>query len=215
MLLNKLNNMRLLQADGGDGGNGANGGNADVIEPNPKADDNEPKKSFTQEELNDIVSKRLAKEAKKHNEELEALRKEYESNINSKVEDKLSEAEKLAKMSASEKKEYELNKRLQELEAKEKEYSIKELKNTSRELLGELGYSKEEVKALEGFINFENADTVKKSIDSLHKTIDKLVTDKVNTKVAERLKTKNIPEKGEQNKGQAKTDALRKAFGLK
>ena len=111
MLLNKLN-MRLLQADGGDG-NGANGGNADATDTTPKADNNEPK-TFTQEELNDIVSKRLAKEAKKHNEELEALRKEYESNINSKVEDKLSEAEKLAKMSASEKKEYELNKRLQE-----------------------------------------------------------------------------------------------------
>ena len=92
MLLNKLNNMRLLQADGGDG-NGANGGNADAIDITPKADNNEPKKSFTQEELNDIVSKRLAKETKKHNEELEALRKEYESNINSKVEDKLSEAE--------------------------------------------------------------------------------------------------------------------------
>ena len=212
MLINNKFNMRLLQADGGDG-NGANGGNADATDSN-KADNNEPKK-FTQEELNDIVSKRLAKETKKHNEELEALRKEYESNINSKVDEKLTEAEKLAKMSASEKKEYELNKRLQELEAKEKEYSIKELKNTSRELLGELGYSKEEVKALEGFINFENADTVKKSIDSLHKTIDKLVTDKVNTQVAERLKTKNIPEKGEQNKGQAKTDALRKAFGLK
>ena len=146
MLINNKFNMRLLQADGGDG-NGANGGNADATDP--KADNNEPKKTFTQEELNDIVSKRLAKETKKHNEELEALREEYESNINSKVEDKLSEAEKLAKMSASEKKEYELNKRLQELEAKEKEYSIKELKNTSRELLGELGYSKEEVKALE------------------------------------------------------------------
>ena len=49
--------------------------------------------------------------------------------------------------------------------------------------------------------------------DSTLPIYNRIITDKVNTQVQERLKTKNIPEKGQGGK-QSEIDLMRKAMGL-
>lgn len=81
-----------------------------VIEQIEETVETQPQKTFTQEELNVILEKRLAKESKK-----------WESKFN-----ELAEAQKLAQMSEDQKVEYDLNKRLEALEQREQELKAKE-----------------------------------------------------------------------------------------
>ena len=90
-----LNIHRLMNQDTGTG----NGGQTGAAEPKNELQNTEPDnndsniKTFTQEEVNEIVAKRLGKERAKIEKEI--ARKSYEEG--------LSEAEKLAKMTKEEK----------------------------------------------------------------------------------------------------------------
>ena len=100
-------------------------------------------KTFTQEEVDKIIEKRLAKERKK-------------------AEDEKKEAEKLAQMNADEKAKYELEKRIKELEGREAELSKKELQNTSLDILVEKGYSTTTSKELLTSVSIQAFNTLSK-----------------------------------------------------
>ena len=121
-------------------------------------------KTFTQEEVDKIIEKRLAKERKK-------------------AEDEKKEAEKLAQMNADEKAKYELEKKVAELEKREQEIAKTELKNTSLDILVEKGYSTTTSKELLAFLDYSNADNCKASIDNLDKVLKACIENEVNNKI--------------------------------
>jgi len=130
----------------------------------------EPKEStgasrtFTQEELNDIIEGRLAKAKKAWDKELA---------------DKQSEAEKLAKMDADQKKTYEFEKRVKELEKREAEITRRELKNQALEMLEQ----KNLPKSLVDLLNLTDADSCKASIDAVEKAFSQAVQADVDNKL--------------------------------
>lgn len=145
-----------------------------------------PVKTFTQEEVDKMISKRLERERRKYEEEIGKA----------KFMEGLTEAEKLAKMSEQEKKEYEFNKKVEEFEKKQKEFQTKELKAQGNLMLSELGYNADQIEALGNFINFENADTTKSSIEALDKIIKETVDQMVNARIDQAIVTKTKPQVG-------------------
>lgn len=130
----------------------------------------EPKEStgasrtFTQEELNDIIEGRLAKAKKAWDKELA---------------DKQSEAEKLAKMDADQKRSYELDKRLKDLEKREAEITRRELKSQALEMLTQ----KNLPTSLVDLLNLNDADSCKASIDAVEKAFSQAVQTDVDNKL--------------------------------
>ena len=192
-LRNKLGMTRLRESDGGDG----NGGNNSTTDNNTESEDNstdkesnQPEKTFTQSELDSIIEKRLARERAK-------LEKEYKTKINEGITSGLDEAKKLEKMTAQEKAEYEFNKRLADLEAREKEYNLKELKQTALSILNEKGFDIESAKSISTILDYTDADKCKASIDNINKLITGLVEKGVNAKI----KTNKTPAQKETTGG--------------
>ena len=124
----------------------------------------ESKRTFTQEELNDIIEGRLAKAKKAWDKELA---------------DKQSEAEKLAKMDADQKKTYEFEKKLKDLEKREAEITRRELKNQALEMLEQ----KNLPKSLVDLLNLTDADSCKASIDAVEKAFSQAVQADVDNKL--------------------------------
>ena len=166
--------------------NNNNEGNVEVNGVANQQPQQPPVKTFTQDEVDKMISKRLDRERKKYEEEIGKA----------KFEEGLTEAEKLAKMSEQEKKEYEFNKKVAEFEAKQKEFQTKELKAQGNLMLSELGYNADQIEALGNFINFENADTTKTSIEALDKIIKETVDQMVNAKIDQAIVTKTKPQVG-------------------
>ena len=185
-----LNIHRLMNQDTGTG----NGGQTGAAEPKNELQNTEPDnndsniKIFTQEEVNEIVAKRLGKERAKIEKEI--ARKSYEEG--------LSEAEKLAKMTKEEKAQYEFNKKVADLEAKEKEFNTRELKQSALEILTDKGFNIEQSKLIATVLNYDDADKCKQSIEALEKVINKAVEIHFNAKE----KTKTIPRVENKNTGE-------------
>ena len=192
-LRNKLGMTKCKDADGGDG----NGGN-NSTDNNTESEDNstdkesnqQSEKTFTQSELDSIIEKRLARERAK-------LEKEYKTKINEGITSGLDEAKKLEKMTAQEKAEYEFNKRLADLEAREKEYNLRELKQTALSILNEKGFDIESAKSISTILDYTDADKCKASIDNINKLITGLVEKGVNAKI----KTNKTPAQKETTGG--------------
>lgn len=132
----ELENIKTGNGESGEGSSNANenGTGADT------------QKSFSQEDVNNIIKERLSRERSK-------MEKEYE------------EKEKLAKMSADEKSQHELNKRADELSKREKELFQKELKLQALEKLNE----KELPKSLLDVLDYSSAENCNVSIDKIEK----------------------------------------------
>ena len=88
-----------------------------------------------------------------------------------KTEAKLKEAEKLAKMDADERYQYELEQRELAIEAKERELALAENKNVAGKILSDKGLSLD----LVDFIVDEDADVMKSRIDLLDKAFKRSV----------------------------------------
>lgn len=183
-MLNKINLKPFLAEDTGSGNGGVT---ADTPTPTIVPD---VEKTFTQAELNEIVEKRLNRERKKMQEE-----------ISKQHEEALTEAEKLQKMTESQKREYELNKKIAEYEAREKELNKRALMSETKGILAELGYVNEQIKQLESFLDYTDADTCKKSIESIDKIIKGIVADKVQQEVNAKFKTTIKPQTATPNNG--------------
>lgn len=107
------------------------------------------------------------------------------------TDEKLSEAEKLSKMSKDEKAQYQLNKREKELQAKEQELNRKELMSTAKTQLSEAGVSTD----LAELLNYTDAEACKKSIETLTQAFNKAVEKAVEGK----LKGGSTMQKAEDN----------------
>lgn len=185
----KLNKMFAPFMDADKGGNGAvnevqvetqttNEAKAEAKAEVPS------EKTFTQAELDAIIEKRIARERSKFEKEI----------ADKKFAEGMSEAEKLAKMTASEKREYELQKKIEAFEARERELSMKALQSESKGILAEMGYSNEDIKQLNGFINYEDADKCKASIEALDKVIKGLVDSRVEAEINAKIKNHTKPQ---------------------
>ncbi len=164
-------------------------GGAEGVETPTTTEDNKQEvqevqeKTFTQSELDAIIEKRLARERKKYEDEIG--KKKYEEGM--------SEAEKLSKMTATEKQIYEMQKKIDAYESKEKELTLKALQSESKGILADKGYGAEDVKLLAQLLDYTDADKCKASIENLDKVIKGLVDSRVEAEVNSRLKTTSKP----------------------
>lgn len=140
-------------------------------------------KTFTQADVDKMISERLARQQKKFDAEKE-------------------EAAKLAKMNADQKAEYAAKKREEELTAREKAIQEKELYFTAKDILKDNNLPTELVDCL----NLTSAETCNKSIE----TIKKAWTTALSAAVDARLKSNNPPAYSGGNK---ETDPFLEAFG--
>ena len=132
--------------------------NVNEVEFEGGASSTEQIKTYTQEEVNNIVNKRLAREKK---------------DIEARIEAEKREAERLATMSAEEKAKHELEKKIAELEAREREIARKELENETSRQLKDLGISINATK----FVLGESAETTHSNIKDFANFIEELKED--------------------------------------
>ena len=131
--------------------------------------------------------KRLAKA-------IETAKGKWESVHQAKLEEAKTEAEKMAAMNEKQKADYERDKQIKALEQRERDITTRELKATAYETLAEKGLPKE----LAEILNYTDAESCTKSIESVGKAFNSAVVNAVN----EKLKgTTQTPKKGEGAKG--------------
>lgn len=135
-------------------------------------------KTYTQEEVNDLLQKEADKRV------TEALKKAERKNA-----DKVKEAEKLAKMDADERYKYELEQREAAIAEKEKQLALAENKTVCATILSDKGLPV----GLVDFVVDVDADTMNGKI----KTLDKYFKNAVKAEVEKRLSSttpkKNLP----------------------
>lgn len=110
---------------------------------------------------------------------LETSKSKWEAEYTKKLEDARTEAEKLSSMKAEEKAQYELKKKQAEYDSKLKELTTRELKAEAKTQLSEVGLPK----TFESLLNYESAETVSKSIDSLKDAFFDAVQKEVSKKI--------------------------------
>lgn len=137
-------------------------------------------KTFSQSDVDRIVSERLRREAEKWERELEH-----------KVSSKLSEAQKLAKMNKDEKAEYTLSQREAEVTKREAAAEKKELMLRAKDILSSRSLPIE----LSNVLDYSDADKCKTSIDN----VEKIFRESVQKAVDEKIKdSKGTPKTGEE-----------------
>lgn len=179
----------FLNADAGDG-NGSAGTGTDNSNGEGAGEQGESKtfddvlkdKSYQSE-----FDKRVAKA-------LETAKSKWETEKATELENAKTEAEKLAKMNAEQKAKYAEEKRLAELEKREKDITTRELKAQAYETLAEKNLPKE----LIGTLNFSDAEQCNKSIEAVEKAFQSAVEKAVNDK----LRGGNTPKGGQGNNNQ-------------
>lgn len=126
-------------------------------------------KTYTEEEVQALLQaegdRRVSSALKKQQKEFEA---------------KTAEAEKLRAMDENQRKDYEYDKRLQELEAKEKEFAIAQNKLEATKVMSNRGLPIEFV----DYIVAEDAETMLNNINTFEKAFKAAVADAVAQKVA-------------------------------
>lgn len=176
-------------ADGGDGaqgdgngegagqGDGAGTGDQNNGEGTKSFDDLLKDKAYQSE-----FDKRVAKA-------LETAKGKWSTEQQKAIEDAKTEAEKLAKMNAEQKAQYEKEKQEADFNKRMKDLTTRELKAEAYEQLAEKSLPKELVELL----NYESADTVKASMEAVEKAFQSAVEKVVN----EKLKGKGAPKIGD------------------
>lgn len=169
-------NIQLF-AEGGEGGTGSTGeGTTGTNGATGNEGNNQDTKTFD-DMLKDKVyqsefDKRIAKS-------LETAKAKWEAEAQKKLDDAKTEAEKLAKMNADQKAQYEQQKKLDDLSKREKDITTRELKAQAYETLAEKNLPKE----LIGTLNFESAETCNTSIEAVEKAFQTAVEKAVNDKL--------------------------------
>ena len=148
--------------------------NVDTVDNQPEETKQEEVKTFTQDEIDEMVRSNVDRAVAK------ALHK---------ADEQRKEAEKLAAMNAKEKAEYEINKKQQDLEERERNIQLRELTAEAKDMLIEKGLSSD----LASILDYKDAESVKESINIIEAAINK----EAEKQVIERLKgrtpkTKNI-----------------------
>ena len=148
--------------------------NVDRVDNQQEETKQEEAKTFTQDEIDEMVKSNVDRAVAK------ALHK---------ADEQRKEAEKLAAMNAKEKAEYEINKKQQDLEERERNIQLRELTAEAKDMLIEKGLSSD----LASILDYKDAESVKESINIIESAINK----EAEKQVIERLKgrtpkTKNI-----------------------
>lgn len=120
---------------------------------------------------------------------LETAKSKWETDKATELENAKTEAEKLAKMNAEQKAKYAEEKRIAELEKREKDITTRELKAQAYETLAEKGLPKDLVEIL----NYSDAETCNASIEAVEKAFQSAVEKAVN----EKLRGGNPPKGGQ------------------
>ncbi|MGT2623943.1 DUF4355 domain-containing protein [Streptococcus thoraltensis] len=135
----------------------------------------EESKTFTQKELDDIVEARVARAVKKAQKYAEEQ-----------IQKAQSEGERLAKLSKDERNKEEQAKRLSELEKREHDLAMKELRIEARSLLSEEGLPAEFL----DIVMADTAESVKDNISNLRTVFDEAVEKRVDERLTQsRVKT--------------------------
>ena len=176
-----LNLQLFAEGDGGEGDSGTAGGAEDGSNTEPSKEPEGNKTStFTQEQLDDIISKRLAREKEKwETDQLKAK----------------TEAQKLEKMTEAQKREYARQKKEDELTKREQEITKRELTAVAKEQLIEAKIPVE----LSEFLDYTDADHVKASVEKLTKSfnaaLEKAIAEKIKGgKTLEKANQDNLTE---------------------
>ena len=156
----------------------------DQVPAEPKTPEPQDEKKYTDAEVDEIIDKKYAK-------------------WKSEQEAKESEAKKLAKMNADEKKDYQLKQREQELADREAEITRKELTAEARSMLSERDLPVE----LVDVVNLTDADSVTESINAIQKSWEAAVQ----KGVSDRLKG-SAPIKSAQQNQQEEVPKWKKDF---
>ncbi|MDU5211432.1 MAG: DUF4355 domain-containing protein [Clostridium sp.] len=193
-LRKSLGMSRLLEANtgaNGGSGTGADCGNGEGTgegaqgqEGGDKSFDDVLKDKKYQSEFDKRVAKAL-----------ETAKSKWETDYQAKIQEAKTEAEKLAKMNADQKAEYEKQKKLDELAKREKDITTRELRATAYETLAEKNLPKE----LVDILNCESAETCNKSIEAVEKAFQSAVEKAVNDK----LRGGNPPKGGQGSNNQS------------
>ncbi|HFI0428351.1 TPA: DUF4355 domain-containing protein [Streptococcus suis] len=133
-------------------------------------------KKFTQEEVNALIEKRLAKQ---------------EKSFNKRIQEKLDEAEKLRQMNAEQKAEYEAQKQADYIAELEAKINRSGLEKEASKILSEVGIAVDD--NILGFVVKDTAEATKEAVESFSVLVNNLA----DKKVSEMLKGKT-PKKVEQ-----------------
>ena len=109
-------------------------------------------KTFSQEEVSQMIKDRLARERRKSEESMK---------------DAIREAGKLVKMNKDQKNQYELEKQLKENEELKVEKALSQMKNETRSMLNESGLENFEQQIINIIVNTD-AETTKKNVESFY-----------------------------------------------
>ena len=175
--------QRMLEADTGvnSGGNaGTETTSPNESNSNQQTETTQTEKTFTQKDVDKLIQDRLARE---------------QSKWEKRVQDERTEAEKLAKMNAEQKAEYEKQKREDELAKRERDITTRELRATAYETLAEKNLPKE----LVDILNYSDAEQCNKSIEAVEKAFQSAVEKAVNDK----LRGGNPPKSGQGNNNES------------
>lgn len=142
--------------------------------PGEETDGGQETKTFTQEELDKIVQGRIAKE-----------RKAWEKHL----EDEKTEAQKLETMSEKEKKKYQEEKRIKELDDREAAITRRELTAQAKVQLADKGIPTE----LAEILNLTDAESCKKSIEIVETAFQSAVEKAVEEKIKGNVPMKKVP----------------------
>lgn len=169
-------------ADGDGGGTGGNAGNGGGTGRGSGGSDNSGAGSAGQKPSFDDFLKGEGNQAefdRRVNKAIETAVKNAQEKWRIMTDDRVSEAEKLAKMTASEKAEYLQGKKEKELEAREAEITRRELMAEAKNTLAE----KKLPAALAEILSYADADSCKKSIETVEKAFQAAVQDAINEKL--------------------------------
>ena len=163
----------------------------------------EPKSEVTfspeqQAKVDEIINKRLGDATRKHQEEIDALKSKFSSD--------LEESKKTAKMKEEEKAKYETDKALKELETLRKEKQDREHQDEINSLLAESGLNPKISAKL--FYHLET-DKAKDEISNFKKVFEDAVLEEVNKRIKG-----HSPQVSNSGNSTTLDNAMRKAMGL-
>ena len=124
--------------------------NENLETPNEQIQQNE--KTFSQEEVSQMIKDRLARERRKSEESMK---------------DAIREAGKLVKMNKDQKNQCELEKQLKENEELKVEKALSQMKNETRSMLNESGLENFDQQIINIIVNTD-AETTKKNVESFY-----------------------------------------------
>lgn len=176
MLFNKINWMPCFDAEGGGGGGGT--------DPNPPADpkpmtfDEFLKGEGNQAEFDRRMNKGIQTALAKEKERLEAL-----------ADEKISEAEKLSKMTELERKAYEQKKEAEKIQQRERDITRRELMAEAKNTLGD----KKLPVSLADILDYSDAEKCNSSLAIVEKVFNEAVEAGVNEKLKGGPPPKDVP----------------------